>query len=216
MCRHRRPVVGEPRAPHQVDEERGEARRARRPTTPSIDDDAHVRRPAPAASRSAPKQTGQASAARGAATSSASVQQSRSHRATGSSSSAGTPRRTRPAPPPPASDRDAVSDVDDLVLERGTAPPAHAATERREHDRQRDEQQVKRPQRHVSAPRARRAGAGALNRRADACPSTVSIGTNISTMKNDDRQDQRAVDPLLLVAQVHEDARHHRALRSSR
>ena len=40
----------------------------------------------------------------------------------------------------------------------------------------------------------------------------VNIGTIISTMKNDDRQQQRAVDPLLLVAQVHEHRGHHRAL----
>ena len=34
----------------------------------------------------------------------------------------------------------------------------------------------------------------------------VKIGTVISTMKTDDRQEQRAVDPLLLVAEVHEHA----------
>ena len=40
----------------------------------------------------------------------------------------------------------------------------------------------------------------------------VNSGTNISTMKEGDRQQQRAVDPLLLVVQVHEHRRHHRPL----
>ena len=162
-----------------------------------------------------PKHTGHASAARGAASSTI-VREQGPHAATSASSSAETPRRRRPGSAPAASDTAATAHVPDIVLQP-VLPRRPGREERGEHDRQRDEQQVKRTQRHVSAPRVRPRRAATCRRRRVPIVRADRIHRREQRHEHQhdeegDRQEQRPVDPLLLVIQVHEHGGDHRPL----